>query len=571
MYVLGIAHDLVISSACLIKNGKIIFAISEERLNRIKQYKGFPRLSIEACLNFAKIKFSDLDRVSIGWNPLNTMSYPSESWSKVSRNRMEYLYSIPNHLSYFKKFINIDNLEQNLYNKGPKITYHNHQLCHAAGAFYQSGFKESAILTLDGTGERTTGLLACAKQNKIETISEIEYPNSLGLFYASLTQFLGFKAESDEWKVMALGAYSSKIKNPYIKKFEKFYSYDNLNNKFNLNMEYFTFPYPETNHGLFFSENLIKLIGEPRKTETKLSKKHYSIAYALQYHFEKIMMFFLDDLYLKYPSKNLVLSGGCIMNCKFNGEIKKKSKFDNIYIPSAPDDSGISIGCSMLSYANSTKFNNKNLNKITSNYWGNSYSNTNISNTLNSYKLNYRKSKNLSDEISILLKNSKLIGWFQGRSEFGQRSLGNRSILADPRKKNIKDIVNKSIKFREKFRPFAPAILDYCFEDFFETDGEGEINFMEKTKNFKKNKINLVKGVVHQDGSGRVQTVSKNYNKKFYELIQAFFKKTSIPILLNTSFNLNGEPIVETPDDAIRTFYNCGLDYLVIEDFIISK
>ena len=194
MYVLGIAHDLVISSACLLKNGKIIFAISEERLNRIKKYKGFPRLSIEACLKYAKIKFSDLDHISIGWNPLNTMSYPSESWSKVSRNRMEYLYSIPNHLSYFKKFTNDNNLEQKLYDKGPKLSYYNHQLCHAAGAFYQSGFKESAILTLDGTGERTTGLLASAKKNKIETISEIEYPNSLGLFYASLTQFLGFRA-----------------------------------------------------------------------------------------------------------------------------------------------------------------------------------------------------------------------------------------------------------------------------------------------------------------------------------------------------------------------------------------
>lgn len=571
MFVLGISHDLVISSACLIKDGKVVFAIAEERLNRIKHYKGFPKLAIKACLDHANIKLKDINVISNGWNPLNTMSYPNQSLSNNSRNRWEYLYALPNQLSHFENYPNNQNITQQLYKNGTIIKYFDHQLCHAASAFFQSGFKEAAILTVDGRGEKSTGLLGFAKNNKLNVISEIQFPDSLGLFYASITQFLGFQAESDEWKVMALGAYTNENNNIYISKFEKLYFLDRNTGVFKLNMEYFTFPYPETNNGLFFSNKLSKLIGKPRLKNSKIIKRHLDISFALQYHFEKIMLFLLNTLYKKFPSKNLVLAGGCIMNCKLNGEIKTKTKFSNIYIPSAPDDSGISVGSALLAYYESKNLKYIINKKVSSNYWGQSFSNNNILQTLNSYKLNFKISKNLNKEIATIISKKKLVGWFQGRSEFGQRSLGNRSILADPRDEKIKDIVNKSVKFRENFRPFAPAIIDKYFDDFFITNGEKEINFMEKTKRFKKDKINFVKGVVHNDGTGRVQTVSKIDNYKFYNLILSFKKITNIPILLNTSFNLNGEPIVESPDDAIRTFYSCGLDYLVIGDYIISK
>ncbi len=571
MYVLGISHDLVISSACLIKNGKIIFASSEERINRIKHFKGFPLNSVKACLEFANIKFEDLSDVAIGWNPSLTMSYANQNFSNNARNRWEYLYAIPNQIYHLSKKENfLKDISQEFFTKGPKITYHDHQLCHASLAFFQSGFEKSAILTVDGRGERSTGLLGYGKKNEIIKIRDLEYPNSLGLLYASITQFLGFRAESDEWKVMALGAYSNPPKlNSYIKKFNELYHFDSTTNNFFLNMDYFSFTNPETNDGKFYTNKLIKLIGNERRSSEKIQMKHFDIAYALQFHFELIMIKLLNFLYKKFPTQNLVLAGGCIMNCKFNGKIIEKTKFKNIYIPSAPDDSGISIGAALLSSYKNKKYNKRK--KIITNYWGREFSDVEILKILNSYKLKFFKPSNLFDEVANLLSNKFLIGWFQGRSEFGQRALGNRSILADPRASDIKDIVNKSIKYRENFRPFAPAIIDSLVDEYFITNSEKNYFFMEKTKKFKRNVIKKVKGVVHDDNTGRIQTVSKKSNSNFYNLLKSFHKKTGIPILLNTSFNLNGEPIVDSPEDAIRTFYSCGLDYLVLGSYIISK
>ena len=313
-------------------------------------------------------------------------------------------------------------------------------------------------------------------------------------------------------------------------------------------------------------------MGNPRKDNEKLNSRHYEIAYALQIHFEKIMIFILNYLYKITQTKNVVLAGGCIMNCKFNGKIIERTSFRNVYIPSAPDDSGISIGSAYLAYYKKKNYRVPNTKKVITNYWGRNYSDSNILETLESYKIKFIKTKNLYEDVSELLSNNNLIGWFQGRSEFGQRALGNRSILADPRRSNIKDIVNKSIKYRENFRPFAPAILDSYLDEYFEISlDEKDFYFMEKTKKFRNSVINKVKGVVHKDGTGRVQTVSKKSNLKFYNLLHSFKKKTGVPLLLNTSFNLNGEPIVDSPEDAIRTFYSCGLDCLVFRKLYSYK
>ncbi len=572
MLILGIAHDLVISSASLIENGKVIFAISEERLNRIKHYKGFPKLAIKACLKFKKINLDDLDYIAVGWNPLNTMHYPDNKISNLARHRGEYLYSIPNQLIQFKKNNDSNYFTQSFDNSKSKIIYFNHQDCHAAHAFFHSGFSKSSIITVDGRGEFETGYFGIGNNNKISKISNLIFPNSLGLFYASITQFLGFKAESDEWKVMALCAYTSKKNNKYINLFNQLYSNNSNLNGFELNNKFFSFAYPDVHKGNFFNSNLIKLLGQPRKSKERLSKKHYQIAYALQYHFEKIMTNFILKLKNKTKSKNLVFAGGCAMNCKFNGIIKKKCKLNNVYIPSAPDDSGISVGAGILAYSKFSKLNNKkNINKqVLENYWGTEYLNKEIKKILDNNKIKYKISNNICKEVAKLISKNNLVGWFQGRSEFGQRALGNRSILADPRNINIKSKINLAIKFRENFRPFAPAIIKHYFDDYFYTDGEKDIPFMEKTKFFKKNVLKIVPGVVHNDSTGRVQTVDKT-NLLFFNLINNFYKLTDVPILLNTSFNLNGEPIVESPSDALKTFYSCGLDYLIINNFVINK
>ena len=393
------------------------------------------------------------------------------------------------------------------------------------------------------------------------------YPHSVGLFYGALTNFLGFKPDKDEWKTMALAS-SSKKNNLYDKKMSKLYKFTKKG--FELDLSYFDY-YLFDKRPNFYNKKFVNEFGEPRKPDSKLLQKHMELAGALQRAFEKIVFHLLVHV-KKNGSKsdNLVLAGGAAMNCVFNGLLDKKKIFKNNFIPPWPDDLGVTIGALYL--ANQRLAKKKIIpERLRSAYLGPSYKDEEILKTLKKFKVTFKKPDNLYEFVAKKIANQKLIGWFQGRMEFTHRALGNRSILADPRGKSIQNTINKAVKYRETFRPFAPAVLEEDASKIFKIEEGLKVDFMEKAVEVKKEWIDKIPAVTHVDNTARLQTVSKSYNPEFYKLIKEFKNLTGVPVLVNTSFNLNGQPIVLDPSDAIKTFYTCGLDILVLGPYVVEK
>lgn len=435
-----------------------------------------------------------------------------------------------------------------------------------ASAFYPSPFEESAILTIDGRGEDETGTWAQGKGNQIEQLQMTRWPHSLGMFYSVITQFLGFAPHTDEWKVMALAAYGNAA-TPYYDKMKSMIQVQ-ADGQYEMDLSMFTY-YLFDRQPRFYTEKLMTLLGPERQKNDPIEARHYDIAAALQRIFEEICVHMLEHLHKITGQTNLCLAGGSMMNSVFNGKIISKTPFENVYIPPFPDDSGVSIGAALLGYFEAEPKGSRT--HLEHNYFGPQFSSDEVGKLVSSFGLKARKLENVETEAAQLLDDGKLIGWFQGRMEFGQRALGNRSIIADPRHAETQNKVNLAVKFREKFRPFAPAILEERAADYFELDAGVSVPFMERVYPVKEDKRAEIPAVVFVDGSGRLQTVSTKTNPRFHKLISAFDDLTGVPVLLNTSFNLNGEPIVCTPTDAIRTFFSCGLDALVIEDWLILK
>ncbi len=566
MKILSIYPYTHISSAALMVNGKIVAAAPEERFNRIKMSTAFPFKAIEWCLNKYKIELDDIDLITVPWNPAININDASSRWTNEMRWRGEMLSNIPINIMRLLGKKPASNMTISFDKQ--KIVYLNHHECHAASAFFTSPFKNSDILTIDGHGEIDTCYFGVGSKNKIKKKMTIKYPHSVGLYYGTFTNYLGFKPDSDEWKVMALSSYSKK-ENIFDKKIQNLFKL--TKSGFELDLSYFDYyTFDRSKH--FFSKKFIELLGKPRARNEKIVKKHYLIAGAMQRSFEKIVFHLLKILKLSgSKSNNLVLAGGAAMNCVFNGLLDKKKIYKNNYIPAYPDDLGVSIGAAYLA---DYKFNKKSR-KIyheKHNYFGPGFTDNEILDEIKKSKLKFIEVKNdLYRIVASHLSKGKLVGWFQGNMEFSHRALGNRSILADPRNPKMKNIVNNAIKFREGFRPFAPAVLSNFSDKVFNMRKNEKIYFMEKAVTVKNNWKNKIPAVTHVDGTARVQTVEKSINPKFFNLIDQFYKLTNVPLLLNTSFNLNGEPIVCTPRDAIRTFYSCGLDVLVLGKYIISK
>jgi carbamoyltransferase len=569
MRILGINHDMYISSAAIIEDGKIIAACTEERLTREKRTRKFPINAIKFCLSEAKCTFKDIDHIANSYNPSIHMEKYNPIYSSNRRFRGDYLYHVPDNLfrltdgevgnsKYTRQIIDYGEKELDLY-------FVTHHLCHAANGFYLSPFSEAAVFTSDGRGEKDTTVFMHGKNNKLNTIKSIKIPHSLGSFYSTFTEYLGFKPDSDEWKVMALSSFTESNNEYYQKLKETIFLLED--GTFRLDTSY----YNEYIHELpsLLTEKLIQLVGKPRKKSEEILPKHYKIASAMQRITEETLAHMLNWLHDQTGSDNIVLSGGTFMNSVFNGKIKNLTKFKNIFISDSPDDSGLSIGAALYLY-HDIKNKNEKMKNI-HNYLGPSYSNDSIKEILEKYRISYNYVDNIEKETAKLLSEGNLIAWFQDKMEFGQRALGNRSILADPRNESTKDHVNKSIKYRESFRPFAPAILDEYKTEFFEMDKNEDVMYMEKVYPIKAEKRKLIPAVTHVDGTGRLQTVKLSTNEKFYKLIDYFYQLTGIPVLLNTSFNLNGEPICCSPTDAIRTFFSSGLDVLVLNNFIIKK
>lgn len=564
-YILGLNSIGFNTSASLIYDNKIIAAIEEERLSREKRTRKFPDKAIKFCLDKGKIKLEDLEAIAISWNPIINLEKFDNNSSRNTSYFPNILHSTINNVMKETKGIKKDFFLQNLplvNGNVLKIFFVNHHLSHAS-SFFISNFNEASVLTVDAFGENQCVGLYSGKKNNISKISEQNFPHSLGSFYSTFTEFCGFKPQSEEWKLMGASAYGKK--SSYQKKIDSLIKFEK-DGKFFLNLKYFS-------HYMFHrpgyvNKDLEDFLGlKKNKLNQDLRKEYFDIAFAAQKTFEKIYFNLVKNVYKKNKSKNLVLAGGTALNCVANGKILNNSSFKNIFVPPFPDDSGAGLGAAL--FVNSLMSKKNSHIQFKHNYFGPSFTNNEILKVMKKFKLKFELINNIFETASDSIIKGKIIGWFQGALEFGDRALGNRSIIADPRNKFMKDKINKFIKYRENFRPFAPAILEEKASEYFENCQKSF--FMERTLLIKSKKKKLIPSVTHVDGSGRLQTVSKDTNLLFYKLIKSFYKKTGIPVLLNTSFNVQGEPIVCSVEDAIKNFYMSGLDELYLGNYRIKK
>ena len=567
MKILGICHDVFICSACVVVDGKVLAAISEERLDRVKRSRVFPLKAIEKCLEIAGITIGEIDEIAIAWNPGIEMETILPGYLSGRIMRSEHMVQVPGRLMSIAGMPASQMLSLNdLWEQSPPITFVDHYLAHVGNAFYLSPFDDCAILVLDGRGEKQTGLLASGYGVTVEKLVETDFPHSFGLFYGTVTQFLGFEPDSDEWKVMALASYAFSD-NEYLGKMRGLVHL-NEDGSFRLNLDYFEFY--NFWHKHMYSNKFIDVFGEPREKAGEITVRHQQIAAALQKVYEESVTKILTSLHEQTKNDRVSVSGGCFMNSVYNGKITELTPFKECFISSCPDDSGTSIGAAL--YLEAVRSGRRCKEHSLGNSWGEEFSEQQLAEIVREYKIpNAETVTDPSKSAANDLKEGKLVGWFQGRTEFGQRALGNRSILADPRKKEMKDLINSAVKFREGFRPFAPAILADRVSEYFECSNETRVPFMEKIIKIRKEKRDEIPSVVHVDGTGRLQTVDADDSPRFHALINAFEKLTGVPVVLNTSFNLNGEPIVNSPKDAIRTFFSCGLDILYLGHTRIEK
>ena len=575
MYILGLNAYHGDSSACLLKDGKIVNAIEEERIRRIKHWAGFPSEAIKFCLRDEGITISDIDYITIGRNPSAHLGKKIFS----SLKKLTNFQFIKDRLSNIKKVTSVKSeiakaLGVKESDIKAEIKHIEHHRSHLASAFFSSPFEEAAIFSIDGFGDFSSSMLAIGKGNKIEVLDSVTYPHSLGIFYTAFTQFLGFPWYGDEYKVMGLSPYG---KPKYVAKMQNIVKLKE-NGLFELDESYFihstegvamTWEGGSPFIGRIYSDKLIEYFGKPRDKDEPLSEYYKDLAASVQKHCENVIFHMLDHLQKRTGQKNICIAGGVAQNSVANGKVLELTDFENIYIPSAGYDAGTALGSALWLYHQ--ELNNNNRQFVTSAYFGAQYTDEEIEGVLNRAKVNYERL--LSDEETIettagLLANGAVIGWFQGRTEFGPRALGNRSVLVHPGRPDAKDLINSKIKRRESFRPFAPSILREYVNKYFEQ--EDDVYFMEKVFKIKPSKRSKLPAVTHVDGSGRLQTVHKDISPKYYALIDRFREKTGLPILLNTSFNEN-EPIVNTPQEALDCFLRTEMDAIVLGNCIVVR
>jgi len=564
MYVLGIScfyHD---ASAALLKDGKIIAAAEEERFTRKKHDISFPINAINWCLKYANITINDLDYVGFYEKPiLKFERLISQHLEMFPKSFFVFIKSTPTWINEKLRIQSI--VKKKLKYKG-SILFVNHHLAHAASSFLVSPFKESAILTVDGVGEWETTTLGYGIDNKIELKQTIDFPHSLGLLYSTVTAHLGFSVNNSEYKVMGLAPYGKPV---YYDKFKKLLDIKD-DGSYQLDMSYFIYHYKMR----MPSKKFLNEFGPIRKPEEEVTQHHKDIAASLQKITEECIFKMLNHLYKETKSKNICLAGGVALNSVANGKILKNTNFKNIYIQPAAGDAGTSIG--VAHYIYNIILKNKRNFILESAYLGPEFNNKEIREFLDNNKINYKEFKDDNDLIkatSKLIFDNNVVGWFQGRMEWGPRALGSRSILSNPCNPKMQDILNLKVKHREKFRPFAPVIAVENANDYFECDNPIPLptDFMLMVYPIKKEKQKLIPAVTHVDGSGRLQTIRKEQNYLYWSVIKEFGKLSKVPILINTSFNIRGEPIVCTPYDAYKCMMGTGIDYLIIDKFIIKR
>jgi len=562
MVILGINYYFHDSTACLVVNGKLEAAIEEERLNRDKHTRVFPQKAIDRCLKIAKKTFDDIDYIAISIKPTHNLNKKLGHCITNLRSFKPFVnHEFVHAYNKQKGFWNWYNYHWSTKKNGPKVHFIPHHYSHAPGSFFVSPYTEAALLGIDGSGEWATSWLGYGKDNKIECISESFFPHSLGSFYEAVTQFCGFRTSYDEGKTMGLAP----MGNPETFKDEvkKIVSVDK-NGRIHFDLSYFNYQNMSWKR---CAPKFFKIFGEARQHGEAFQQHHLDVAAAFQKVLEDTVLEICDILHHKTKAEYLVVSGGVALNSVMNGRIVRESKFKDIYVMPAAGDNGTAIGAAYYLY-NSILDKPRNYVHLNP-YVGTSYTNEAIEKVLKGAKLSYEYYDDISEKAAALLEKGKIIGWFQGTMEIGPRALGSRSILANPAFPEMKDKINAEVKFREAYRPFAPSTILEAKDEFF--DLEVEAPFMLKVCNVRKEKQHIIPAVTHVDGSARLQTVTEELHPRYYNLIKKLGIKTGVPVVLNTSFNIQGEPIVESPQDAIRCFFSTGLDALAIGNFLIQK
>ena len=584
MYLLGINAYHPDSSACLVKDGNLISAVEEERFRRVKHWAGFPSQSIRNCLDQAGIVLSDIDHIAVNSDPkANFIKKIGFSLSNKPNPGLllERIRNMRQRQSIVEK---LESCFVGQSFKG-KAHYIEHHRSHLGSSFLVSPFDKAVAVSIDGFGDFSSAAWGVGHGNSIKIDNRVYFPHSLGIFYQALTQFIGFPNYGDEYKVMGLAPYG---KPSYMDEMRQIVQLKG-DGSFRLNMDYFIYHKEKTSYeweggspyvGRLFSDQLVQLLGPVRDAGQLLEQRHKDIARSVQGMYEEAFFHLLNRLYEQYRLDSVCLSGGCAMNSVANGKIRRETEFKHVYIQSAAGDAGGAIGAAFAVWSEIAQRQVKNQRScvMDHSYFGPSFDNEYIGKILDARRKELDAEgcmiqtildeQVLCNRTADLVSEGKVIGWFQGRMEWGPRALGNRSILGDPRRSDMKDILNLKIKRRESFRPFAPSILREKVSEWFEEDGD--VPFMMQVYQIREEKRNEIPAVTHTDGSGRLQTVHENSNPRYYQLIKSFNEITGVPILLNTSFNEN-EPVVCLPEEALDCFLRTNMDVLVIGDWFVER
>ena len=586
MYILGISAYYHDSAACLLKDGKIIAAAQEERFTRKKHDQNFPMNAIKYCLKEANISANHLEIVAFYDKPFLKFERILETYlSYAPKGIGSFLKAIP---LWIKKKLWIKSLIQDEIGFNGKILFPEHHASHAASAFYASPFKDAAFLTMDGVGEWATTSYGIGNGNKMEVLADIKFPNSLGLLYSAFTYYTGFRVNSGEYKVMGLAPYGEPKYKDLI--------YDNLidvkeDGSFNMDMSYFDY-----NVGLTMTNKKFNDLfgGPPREPESELSQKEMDLARSVQEVTEEIVLKMAKHVKSITDQKYLCLAGGVALNCVANGKLLRSGIFDDIFIQPAAGDAGGALGCAYIAWyqhlGNTRKADGK-TDFMNGAYLGPEFSNDEIKNYLDRKGYDYKKltDEELPEKIADLINEQNVIGWFQGRMEFGPRALGGRTIIGDSRSSDTQRTINLKIKYRESFRPFAPSVREENISEYFDIDRPSPYMLLvadlkkdkqlpmneEQESYFGLKKLNIVRSevpaITHVDYSARIQSVNRYTNKRYHDMLTVFNEKYGCPVIVNTSFNVRGEPIVCTPEDAYLCFMRTEMDYLILNNYLLSK
>lgn len=562
MIILGLNFAFHDSSACIIKDGKLIVAIEEERITRKKHTSAFPKHAAAKCMEVAGLDYRQIDHIAISVKPTIDIG-KKLVYGLLHLRAVKHLirWDLIHHAVRFNAFRYWYKGFWGSRKRGPKVHFIEHHLSHGPGTFFVSPYKEAAILSIDGSGEWATTWMGHGKDNKTTHFYSNYFPNSLGLFYETVTYFCGFTPNYDEGKTMGLAPFGDP--SVFYNEVEKIISVDD-NGKITLDLSYFDIHSPDRK---LCSKKFISIFGQPRERNGEFLPHHENVAAAFQKVLEDKVLVLCDILHKKTGAKHLIVAGGVSLNSVMNGRIVRESKFDDVYVMPAAGDNGTAIGAAYYVYNNILKQPRSYVHNDP--YIGTEYNNDDILKLIKGAKLKHEYYDDIADKAAELLAEGNIIGWFQGKMEIGPRALGSRSILANPAFPQMKDKINAEVKFREAYRPFAPSCIVEAKNDYFDLSVEAP--FMLKVCNVLKEKQSVIPAVTHVDGSARLQTVDSKTHPLYYNLIKKLGEKTGVPVVLNTSFNIQGEPLVESPKDAMRCFFSTGLDMLVIGNYLLRK